>query len=149
MSRGLTKGFVVAVVAAAMFLVPAAAHAGGTKLHSDLSGAKETGSGAKNGRGTADVRLKPKRKEVCFRLNFSGIGQATSAGIFIGKSGQDGNTKVVFFDTPQKGTKVVDCVKSKKRIMKRIKRKPRNYHVNVETKQFPDGAIRGQLEKGS
>jgi len=147
--NGMTKGAVVAIVAAAMLLVPATALAGGTKLHADLSGAKESGGGAKNGKGTADVRLKPKRQEVCFRLNFTGIGQATSAGIFIGKKGQDGNTKVVFFDTPQKGTKVVDCVPSKKRILKRIKRKPRNYHVNVETKQFPDGAIRGQLEKGS
>jgi len=149
MRNGITKGFVVAVVAAAMLLVPAAAHAGGTKLHADLTGAKESGGGAKNGKGTADVRLKPKRKEVCFRLNFSGIGQATSAGIFIGKKGQDGATKVVFFDSPQQGTKIVNCVDSKKRIMQRIKRKPRNYHVNVETKQFPNGAIRGQLEKGS
>jgi hypothetical protein len=145
----MTTGVVAAVVATALLLVPATAVAGGTKLHADLSGAKETGGGAKNGKGTADVRLKPKRQEVCFRLNFTGIGQATSAGIFIGKKGQDGKTKVVFFDTPQSGTKIVDCVHANKRVQSRIKRKPRNYHVNVETKQFPNGAIRGQLEKGS
>ena len=41
--NGMTKGAVVAIVAAAMLLVPATALAGGTKLHADLSGAKESG----------------------------------------------------------------------------------------------------------
>jgi len=146
MSERMTKGVVAGIVAVAMLLVPAAAHAGGTKLHADLTGNKELGKGAKNGLGVADVRLKPKRQQICFRLRFEGIGMATSAGIFIGKKNQDGNTKVVFFDSP-KDSPVVDCVHANKRVQARIKRKPRNYHVNVETKKFPNGAIRGQLEK--
>jgi len=146
MRNRLSKGVAAGVVVAAMLLVPAAAHAGGTKLHADLSGNKEIGKGAKNGLGVADVRLKPKRQQICFRLRFEGIGMATSAGIFIGKKNQDGNTKVVFFDST-KDSPVVDCVHANKRIQSRIKRKPRNYHVNVETAKFPNGAIRGQLEK--
>jgi hypothetical protein len=146
MRNRLIKGLAAGAIVAAMLLLPAAAHAGGTKLHADLTGNKETGKGAKNGLGVADVRLKPKRQQICFRLRYENIGMATSAGIFTGKKNQDGNTKVVFFNTPT-DSPAVKCVHANKRVQSRIKRKPRNYHVNVETKKFPDGAIRGQLEK--
>ena len=141
----------VAVVAVAVLAMPASALAGGTTMHAKMTGKKEvpSGSGAPEGTGFLELTLKPKRKEVCVTvLNFTNIGKATSSGIFLGKKNEDGKTKVVFFEestsSPFKG-----CVKAKKRELLRIKKKPRNYHVNVETKKYPNGAIRGQLEKGS
>ena len=34
----------------------------------------------------------------------------------------------------------------KKKVIKKIIAKPENYYVNIHTVEFPDGAIRGQLE---
>lgn len=143
-------GLLVAVIAAVALAVPTLVFAGGTTLTASLTGEQEVpaNSGAPNGAGNVDVDLKPKRKEVCFDLSFSGIaGKATSSAIFAGKKGEDGATKVLFFDEPTKSP-VSDCVKAKKNVLKKIKRNPRQYHVNVESKKYPDGAIRGQLKKG-
>ena len=143
-------GLLITVIAAVALAVPALVFAGGTNLTANLTGEQEvpSGSGAPNGQGNVDVDLKPKRKEVCFDLSFSGIaGKATSSGIFAGKKGEDGATKVVFFEEPTKSP-VSDCVKAKKNLLKKIKRSPRQYHVNVESKKYPDGAIRGQLKRG-
>lgn len=143
-------GLIVAVIAAVALAVPALVFAGGTNLTANLTGEQEvpSGSGAPNGQGSVDVDLKPKRKEVCFDLSFSGIaGKATSSAIFAGKKGEDGATKVLFFDEPTQSP-VSDCVKAKKNVLKKIKRSPRQYHVNVESKKYPNGAIRGQLKKG-
>jgi hypothetical protein len=141
MRRG--RGAVVATLAAGVaLLAPASALAGGTMLKADLTGEQEvpSGSGAPAGEGSAQVNLKPKKGEVCFDLDFQGIaGRATSSGIFAGKKGEDGATKVVFFEKPQ-NSPVSGCVEAKK--------KPRQYHVNVESKKYPDGAIRGQLKRG-
>lgn len=143
-------GLLAGLVAVLGLAVPAIVYAGGTELQASLTGEQEVpeGSGAPKGEGAVSVDLKPKRKEVCFDLAFSGIaGKATSSAIFKGKKGEDGATKVLFFDTPQKSP-VSDCVPAKKKIIKRIKRKPRQFHVNVESKKYPDGAIRGQLNRG-
>jgi CHRD domain len=34
----------------------------------------------------------------------------------------------------------------KKKLIKKIIAKPENYYVNIHTVEYPDGAIRGQLE---
>jgi hypothetical protein len=150
MRRG--RGALVATLAAGVaLLAPASALAGGTQLKADLTGEQEvpSGSGAPAGEGLALVNLKPKKGEVCFSLEFQGIaGKATSSGIFAGKKGEDGATKVVFFDKPQ-NSPVKGCVKAKKKLLLKIKKKPRRYHVNVESKKYPDGAIRGQLKRVS
>lgn len=139
-------GFII-LLAVGLVSLPALALAGGTTLKASLTGEQETTGGAPNGKGSVKVDLKPKRSEVCFKLRFSGIaGKATSSAIFKGKRGEDGPTKVLFFDEPRKSP-VADCVKANKRELKRIKRRPRHFHVNVESAKYPDGAIRGQLQR--
>jgi hypothetical protein len=145
-----TLGLLTGVALAALAL-PASALAGGTTMHAELTGAKEvpSGSGAPEGTGSIELTLKPKRSEVCVTvLEFRNIGKATSSGIFKGDKTTDGPTKVVFFEE-RTSSPFDGCVAAKKKVLKRIKRKPRNFHVNVETKKYPAGAIRGQLEKGS
>jgi hypothetical protein len=149
--RSKLKFGMVAGVAIVALVLPASALAGGTVLHAELTGAKEvpSGSGAPEGTGFVELTLKPKRSEVCVTvLDFRNIGKATSSGIFKGDKTTDGPTKVVFFEE-KTSSPFEGCVAAKKKVLKRIKRKPRNFHVNVETKKYPKGAIRGQLEKGS
>lgn len=150
MTTNLKLGLAAGVAVAALAF-PAGAAAGGTVMHAQLTGAKEVpaGSGAPEGTGFVELTLKPKRGEVCVGvLEFRNIGKATSSGIFKGDKTTDGPTKVVFFEE-RTSSPFEGCVPAKKKVLKRIKRKPRNFHVNVETKRYPDGAIRGQLEKGS
>jgi hypothetical protein len=144
-------GLISVVALAVALAVPAIVSAGGTTLEATLTGAQEVpaGSGAPKGEGKASVDLRPKRKRVCYELSFKSIaGKATSSGIFKGKKGEDGKTKVVFFNTA-KTSPVSGCVKGvSKKLIRTIKRKPRQFHVNVESRKYPNGAIRGQLTRG-
>jgi hypothetical protein len=141
---------IVAPIALVALAIPSGALAGGTDLKANLTGEQETptGSGAPNGEGVAKINLKPKRNEVCWKLRFSGIaGKATSSAIFLGSKGEDGPTKVLFFDTKQTSP-VSGCTENiAKSKIRKIKQHPRRYHVNVESKKYPDGAIRGQLRR--
>ena len=40
------------------------------------------------------------------------------------------------------------CVRDvRKRVVKRLKRKPQKHYVDIDTRAYPDGAVRGQLHK--
>jgi hypothetical protein len=110
-------------------------------------------SGDPNGKGDVTVRLKARKRKVCFNLEISKL-EGASAG-HIHKGGEDvaGPIKVTLFDEdpPLAGTGTYEgCVKKvRKKLVRRIGRHPEKFYVNVHNAEYPDGAIRGQLEPGA
>jgi CHRD domain len=140
-SHRLIRRAVVAVAAIAAVLAVAAVAAGSTTLHVKLTGAAETPK-ADGGSGRAALTLNASNGRVCWIFsNLKGIKSATAAHIHKAPKGRAGAIVV-----PLGGTfKAKGCTKSTKATVKAILKKPGAYYVNIHTKKFPNGAIRGQL----
>ncbi len=145
----LTLGLVVLAVVA--LAVPALSLAGRNtvEVNATLKGANEVPeSGDPNGKGEIAVFLKAKKEKVCFNLEIAKLDGASAGHIHKGDDETAGAVKVTLFDAPVEGTGTYEgCVKNvKRKLIKKIAANPEKYYVNVHNAEYPDGAIRGQLE---
>lgn len=113
-------------------------------LTADLSGATgvET-AGDADGHGRAVLDVNPGRDELCLTLVVSGVAPVSAAhlhGEVIGASGP----VVAAFAEP---TATRTCITVTDQLIKRIRKEPGNFYVDVHTTEFPNGALRGQLTK--
>lgn len=142
----------LAALAVAVLAIPAISQAGRntTEVDAKLTGKQEVpGPGSKKGKGEFQIFLKPTQKKVCFNLEVKNIDTITDAHIHKGAEGVAGPVKVpLFVGQNLDGTGNYDgCVKKvKKKLIKKIIASPEKFYANVHTIDFPDGAIRGQLE---
>jgi hypothetical protein len=140
------------VAALAAIVALPALSPGATLLDAKLKGSQEVpGPGDPDAKGEIQISLKAKKKKVCFTLEYRKLdGGATAAHIHRGKKGVAGAIKVELFavDPPlPEEDSVNGCQKHvKRKLIRRIKRRPENYYVNVHSEPYPDGAIRGQLK---
>jgi hypothetical protein len=111
-----------------------------------LKGSNEAPTkGPAKGTGSAKLTLDSKKNQVCFKLTYSHIDTVTMSHIHIGKPGHAGPVVVAFF-TSSKAAKKNGCVTApKKGVVAAIIKKPSGYYVNIHTKKYLGGAIRGQL----
>jgi hypothetical protein len=122
-----------------------AAHAAETSLHADMTGPEETNPpGPKDGKGTADIKLDDAKNEVCYQLKYTGITHPTLAHIHSGAKGVGGPV-AVDLNYPQHGDQ--GCVPADPTVLTKIRDNPGGFYVNIHTADFPNGAIRGQLQK--
>jgi hypothetical protein len=108
-----------------------------------MTGSQEIPKGSPKGKGTFLYQLKTKSGRLCYSLKWSGIGTPFAAHVHKGARGTDGS-----FVIPLSTSAPVahhGCVKVKKSLLLAIKNKPSDYYVNVHTKKYQGGAIRGQL----
>ncbi len=126
---------------------------GGRRLIARLSGTNEVNSagvhnqGAPNGRGTAVITVNPGQREVCYVLHVSGVTlPAVGAHIHAAPTGKNGPI-VVPFMAPNAAGVSKGCAKVTRALALAILRNPAAYYVNVHTKEYPAGAMRGQLSK--
>ena len=106
-----------------------------------LTGAAEVpGPGDPDGSGTATVTVSIPKKQVCYNVQVSGIGEPTAAHIHEGAAGAAG-PPVVTLDPPTGEA----CVEATANVAAKILARPALYYVNVHTAEFPAGAVRGQL----
>lgn len=143
---------VLALIAVAL-AVPALSSAGKNTVEvtAKLKGNNEVpGPGANKGKGEVQVFLKAKKKKVCFNLEISKLDGASAAHIHKGAPDVAGPIKVLLFEAqpPVAGDGTYDgCTKNvKKKLVKKIGKRPEKFYVNVHNAEYPDGAIRGQLE---
>jgi len=132
----------------ALALLTCAHLAAAAEMHAkaNLTGAAEVpGPGDPDGGGTAEVTLNSDKNEVCYDLTVTKIDEATAAHIHEGAMGKDGPVKVGL-DTP-KGGATKGCKSADAAVVKDMMANPANYYVNVHSKDFPKGAVRGQLSK--
>jgi len=122
---------------------------GARRLSTELTGAAEApGPGDPDGSGTATIRLRPTRSEVCFEITVSDIAlPAIAAHIHVAPVGEPGLVVVPLTPPDASGTSS-GCVSDvDPALIRNITQNPEQYYVNVHNAEFPDGAVRGQLRR--
>ena len=100
--------------------------------------------GDKNGSGTAHVALITSEDRLCYSLEASDIKPATKAHIHQGTASERGPI-VVEVDPPPEDRTSSGCTDVSPALLRTLLEKPQSYYVDVHNKEFPHGAIRGQL----
>jgi hypothetical protein len=135
------------VLGAWLLAVPVSAAVVPVSLAANLKGANQVpkGSGDPDGSGSAYVNVA--NGKVCYTIRVQGIKlPATEAHIHKGAAGVNGNVVVNLTPPDQSGISG-GCTAVKPTLSKQIQQNPANYYVNIHNKDFPEGAIRGQLQK--
>ncbi|MCW5760882.1 MAG: CHRD domain-containing protein [Phenylobacterium sp.] len=137
----MSKGSIIAIVAAAAAL-SAPAYAA-DKLSAHLGGA---GSADTDGAGHASFTIDSAKNEICYQLMVENIQPATMAHIHVGAAGVSGGVAVPLAKPDATG-KSSGCATVAPDVVKAILADPAGYYVNVHNAEHPAGAIRGQLSK--
>ena len=116
---------------------------GGRALTTNLSGADEKPAGDPDGLGIASVRSLPGLGQLCYQLTVSRIElPATAARIQLVSTGKT----VVALRAPDAATGVTSgCPNVSRALVRSVFARPGAYFLNVTTRDYPAGAIRGTL----
>jgi len=102
--------------------------------------------------GRAGWLVQPQGKRVWFATAWKRIGAPVAAHIHRAPRGENGPVVVPFFAAgkglPAGINGVAGSTPAPAAVGRRIWNNPKNWYVNLHTKQFPGGAIRGQLYRG-
>lgn len=124
-----------------------------TFLTADLTGAQEVpvpgkpAVGAPNGKARAVVEVKGDR--VTFGLTWQGISAPTLGHIHQGAAGVNGDVKVGLFGTAMPDTVTAaagQVTLTDPALAQNLRTNPDGFYLNLHTKEFPGGAVRGQLK---
>jgi hypothetical protein len=142
------------MIAVAVLGAGSAVAAGGKRLTATLTGAAE---GDPDGTGTAEVRINPGLRTVCYTVSWANLDAPVWGGhIHVGDAHTAGGIVVTLFggpilpNTDYPGTFTVsDCVIStaSSAQLADILNNPSGYYVNLHNDVYPGGAIRGQLSE--
>jgi hypothetical protein len=137
-----THVFVVTALAGALAAGGTAAAAGSNPAFvATLTGKAEAPKGSPTGSGSVTVHLNTKTGKACWVFHVRGLHNVLSAHIHRGKPGQTGPVVIPL------GAKFVKtgCVQAPTKTVRAVAKDPRSFYVNVHTKRYLNGAIRGQL----
>jgi hypothetical protein len=104
--------------------------------------------GDPKGSATGIVRVQGDR--VTFAFSWKGISAPTLGHIHQGVAGVNGDVKVPLFGTPMPDTATAAAgvlTVSDPAIADALRANPSGFYLNLHTKEFPGGAVRGQLSK--
>jgi hypothetical protein len=140
----------IAAALVAILALPSSAFAPRRPLFAALNGQNEIdqngnrGAGDRNGGGSFGAVIDG--RELCYGLSVRDIQDPTMAHIHRGGRNTNGPI-VVTLTHPETGDPGASsgCVTIRRELVRRIRRNPTRYYVNVHTPRFPAGAIRGQL----
>lgn len=119
-----------------------------TKLKVNAMGSNITMmAGAKTGTASGSFTIDTIKNTLCSKIMVTGLLNVTEAHIHTGITGKDG-ANVVNFDVTKLASKTPICQKVAPMLLKEIVANPAAFYLNVHTKVFPEGAVRGQLMKG-
>jgi hypothetical protein len=116
----------------------------------------EDDAGDPDAKGSANL-LQVDERTVCYGFMIRGAEAPTAVHVHKGVAGQNGPVVLPFDNVPKdetgapagdpgasSGCKVVET-QEEVEALRRIRKNPANYYVNIHTASFPDGAVRGQL----
>jgi len=149
MRSRLTAATVLAVLAVSAMSISPAFSAGVTKktFAVKATGASVTGAMGITTKAAATGTITVYSSgKVCYSLNTTGLTGITEAHIHVGAVGVDGANVVTLpiagFDSM---AMTAPCTTTTPAVAKAILAKPAGYYLNVHTKAFANGAVRGQL----
>jgi hypothetical protein len=138
-----TRVFAVGVVLLGIALPTAglAARSSVDQVSAKLRGSAEVPKGSPTGSGLAKVTLDLKRSRACWTIAVHGIGKPLSAHVHKARPGKTGPVVIPL------GAKFMTkgCVKVPLTTARAVAKNPRGYYVNVHTRTYLGGALRGQL----
>jgi hypothetical protein len=106
-----------------------------------LTGAAETPPVSSHASGNVVLRLDPKSRQVCWTFNVTGLRGALTANVLRAAPGKTGPPVVrLGHSYSPKG-----CIATSTTAINGIGNNPKAYYVNIQTRAFLNGAIRGQL----
>ena len=101
--------------------------------------------GPPGAKGTVVIRLDPSAQKACWTLTLTGAPGALSAHVHFGKGKQLGPVVIPLGDRyAARG-----CVLVPVRSLRAVARAPGSYYVDVHTRKYIEGAVRGPLHAGS
>ena len=101
-------------------------------------------AGDPDGAGMVRLTVDPERKRICYDFRLSGLSTPLMAHIHRGPAFRNGPSVVTLFTGP--GGDLDDCLDWTRERLAEIVSDPTNFYVNLATTEFPDGALRGQLQ---
>jgi hypothetical protein len=127
---------------AGAILPASAARAETVKIAAYLFSAELTEPGPPEASGEFQAEIDPALGDVCYTLAVAGVPKALGGHIHTGKSGEDG-PELVALDVTGVNNKM--CLTAEPASLRAIVANPSGYYVNVYNRQFPTGAVRGQI----
>lgn len=94
--------------------------------------------------GDFNAELDLAKGRMCYLLEVSGLDEVTAAHVHEGPAGKNGPPVIPLQVAGPKGDDI--CTDVDPELLRKIARNPARYYVNVHTRAFPEGAIRGQLD---
>lgn len=136
----------LAALAAAM-AIPASAGAT-TVLKANMTGAQVANpeGGAPQGEGAAVITVHPRRGRLCFEISYWGLGgKAIGGHLRRGGPGKTSRPMATLF-VGRSPSPVSGCLRDlPRRPLRRLERKPQKHFVDLTTRRYERGAVRGQL----
>ena len=152
------KPLIAAIAVAAIVPAGIAGAASTRTFDATLKGSSETPKSSSKARGSAEFKIAKNRRSIHYELNAKGLsGQPQAAHIHLGKPGQAGGVLLSIalkpFSLPIEGTLTskqftpVGNVKTFRQAIRAVR--AGDTYVNIHTKKFGDGEIRGQIRPHS
>jgi len=117
----------------------------GNRFIAQMSGAMEVPPADPDGTGMARITINDATNRVCTDIEVRNIGTVTAAHIHRGAPGVNG-PPVITLDPPDDNDSD-DCDTVDDGLVDEIRRNPAAFYVNVHTTDYPDGAVRGQVNE--
>jgi hypothetical protein len=142
---GSVRNLLIATVLGIVLVAPPA-RADQKPFKATLSATEEVPTpGPNGGTGNAIVSIDMNAKQLCYDVTWSKeVGTPSAGHIHKGPKGVNGPI-IVFFDLPSKPK---DCITVETAVLQDIVNDPGGHYVNVHSRDFPNGAVRGQLSAG-
>ena len=116
-------------------------------FHAMLNGDNMTPPGDTDGWGRVRITIDDTLNRLCADLEVRSISEVTSAHIYRGGTGEKG-APVVRLERPDDDDSF-DCWTIGDELADEIQANPAAFYVGVNTSEFPEGAIRGQVGPGT
>lgn len=133
----------ITFVAAVSFVVASEDFKNGRTKTAALSGMNLV-NGDPDGTGVLKYTIGADEGKFCYELSVANISPAAVATLNVGSRGTNGQV-VATLQAPTKNSSA-NCINLDADRISDITRNPAGYYVIVQTEEFPNGAVRGQLK---